>query len=221
MRKSLTILCFLLSAFACFSQNERREGIISTYQEQKAIRTRDIIVQHFYSHNETYSDYDGKFSLTFPEKTKYPTSIIVQCKGNFKDYEVVNTYDINNIKRTDKNIIVFIGNKNIINKQKELFYEIITAPVVKQYQDSIKQLNLIISNLHARENIYKDSINILKKRIENLEKELDSKEKRNKVLSEHLEQTRLELTLLEENPLILQNETYENYRLESPTKSPF
>jgi len=218
MKRLLIIIIVLLSAVACFSQNAKREGIIRTYQEQKAIRTRDIYIQHLYSKDSiqiktsTYSDYEGHFTIVFPPKIPYPTSITVKFNRNedFKNYEVVNTYDINNIKSTDKEILVLIGNKSTINKQKELFYEVITDPIKKQYNDSISQLERKISNLRKQEKNYEDSIKILNQKIENLKKELSDKEQRNKELSEQLEQTRLELIMLRENPLILGNETYEN-----------
>ena len=210
MKRILLLFIVLYqSVFACFSQGEKElKGLVRTYQEEKAIRTRDIYVRHLRSKDtvfvETYSDFDGKFSIVFSNETRYPTSIIVRGNGEFKDYRVVNTYDINNIKETDTNVNVFIGNKNVINKQKELFYNVITQSIVKQYQNSIQHYQSIIRNLERQEHIYVDSIRVLNRIIEDLEKELKNKNQKIEEISEELKVLQADYLKLRNNPELMQ-----------------
>jgi tetratricopeptide (TPR) repeat protein len=205
MKKGLMTLGCCLFAFACFSQITRK-GIVQTYQGNKQVRTEDFLVKYFSQKDSVYTnytDYDGTFKITFYKKPNYPVALFVypHPQGNFANYKVVNTYDINNISEFDNSKIeVFVADKKIIRQQRDMFYEIISSPIKKYYQDSIISVQII----------YQDSIKKLNLLVENLEKELTKKDNRIKELSEQLDQTSLELTLLKDNPLILHDETYQS-----------
>jgi len=207
---SLIVITFCLFTLTCFSQKKEsfttREGVIQPYQEEKQVRTRDFWIKYFSQEDSTYTDNGGTFTITFNKKPNYPTALSVYPSpfGSFKNYKVVNTYDINNISEFDNSeIAIFVADKKIMRQQQELFYEIISKDIKKYFQDSIMNLRII----------YKDSVEKLNQLIGNLEKELNKKDQRIRELSEQLDQTDLELRLLKDNPLILQNETYEKNSL--------
>ena len=224
MRKILlTIFIVNLLVLSCFAQNGyiQKTGFVKTYQEKKEIGTKDIYINYQSISKkdtaETYTISDGKFTIVLSEKLFYnnkPTMIFVKPNPNndFKDYEVVNSYEINNIYYDNSEIKVLIGDKKSISEQRKLFYEIITTPIEKQYQDKILKLQNRVRNLENQVGNYKDSVTYYQLLIKELEKELVNKTQRNKELSEQKDIAILELALLKENPLFLQSETYEkNY----------
>jgi hypothetical protein len=194
MNKILLNVIFLLISVYAFTQTKEINGFVySSFDDKNVVVGIPIIHNKFSETPPAITFHNGEFNLVIPSKTKSPTQITIDNTGNFSNYKIVNENTTNNISTTNQDPVkVYVGNKDVINKQRMEFYKINDSIINKKYEEQISQLQ--ISNTNYKQII--DSLNIER-----------AKDKAIIIrLSEQVQELQFELYLLKNSP----NALYDN-----------
>lgn len=176
MKILITLVCLILLIPALSSQTMLKGKVVILNSGKKPLSGVQITVNN--GEKIVYSAADGRFNISFPDKSK---GDYIGIAASLPDYKVVNEASLMSIGiNPDKEIVVEMCKPELLARRRDAFYSLHLYPLVKKIQeeskqakkDADKEIARLNYRLAALEGLSDWFINFNPDYADNLEKEL-------------------------------------------------
>jgi len=214
MKTFYTFIIFLFFVLACFSQTPQISGFVclDTCPDSKMVGTE---IKYKKSFPARVQD-NGRFELGLPPKTVFPIGLTVNPPEKYRNYMVINTFEVDNVNENVPVKIKMCKKEDLIPSRAN-YYKVNINWLMKQKYDEIEELK-------KQHEIEKVNTEEYKLKLTALEKKYADLEKYAKETAEKLSIAEIENQMLRNNPdyltdvIIEKNNNRENIQQKSAKK---